>query len=136
MRRPSDDEFAPYYRQYIGLIHESDVLDAMRSQGRTFVEFLRGISEEDAEVLHAPYTWTIKEVVGHLADAELVFAYRGLRFARGDSTPLPGFDENEYVRRADFGSVTLAAQVDRFDAMRRASCLTFSQFPSAAWDAR
>src|SRR5262249_8083458 len=81
-----------------------------------------------------PYTWSIKEVVGHLADTERVMGYRALRFARGDATPLPGFDENEYAKIANFDRLPLPALVSELDVVRRSHLILFPNMPADAWD--
>jgi hypothetical protein len=95
---------------------------------------LRRTSEEVANTRHPPYTWSIKEVVGHLTDTERVFGHRALRFARGDQTPLPGFDENNYVRAANFDAQPMAALLDQFEQVRRSHLLFFGHLPEEAWE--
>src|SRR5688572_23342193 len=100
-QRPAPSEYAPYYGKYISLVSDQvNVIDLLESQGGETVVFLRSIPETQTTVLHPPYTWTIKQVISHLADGERVFGYRALRIARGDTTPLEGFDENEYAKTA------------------------------------
>ena len=112
MARPESNEHIPYYEQYIKLVPEDDILSAMKAAGSPLA-FLAGIPEIAATVCHPPYTWTIKQVVGHLIDSERVFGYRALRFARGDSTPLPGFDENTYAQAAHHDRVPLGRPAGR-----------------------
>src|SRR5262249_15927998 len=81
-----------------------------------------------------PYTWSIKEVVGHLADTERVMGYRALRFARGDTTPLPGFDENEYAKVASFDRLSLPALVGELEIVRRSHVSLFRNLPVEAGD--
>src|SRR5688572_20596533 len=86
--RPSPTEHAPYYAKYITLAPQGDIRQTLREQLDREFAFLRSIPESQAGILHSPYTWTIKQVIGHLTDGERIFTYRALRFARGDSTPL------------------------------------------------
>jgi len=79
----------------------------------------------------APGEWSVKEVIGHLCDIERVFAYRALRFARADTTALPGFDYDEYLRVADFNTRTLPDLLDEFAAQRRANVLCFQPLTEA-----
>ncbi len=134
MPRPNPTEYAPYFGKYIDLVPEADVLSAMAAQLESEVAFYRAIPEAQTNVLHAPYTWTIKDVIGHLADCDRVFGYRGLRFARGDATLLPSFDENEYARKAEYPRLALADIVNEYEAVRRANLLLFRALPPAAWD--
>ena len=113
MARPETTEYAPAYANYIAQVPEDDILSAMRSGMASPLAFLAGVTETEAGVCHPPYTWTIKQVVGHLTDCERVFGYRALRFARGDSAPLPGFDENAYAQAGGHDSVNLGGVVAR-----------------------
>ena len=133
MARPESTEHAPYYGKYIELVPEHDVIDAMKSDAAKTFAFLAGIPEAAACVLHPPYTWSIKQVVGHLSDCERVFGYRALRFARGDSTPLHGFDENMYAQAAEHNKVPLVSLVSELENLRRSHIALFEQLPEEAW---
>jgi DinB superfamily len=136
MVRPDSTEYATYYTKYVDLVPEDDIVSTMKTQiGETIVSG-NGVTESEACVRHAPYTWSIKEVVGHLTDSERVFAYRALRFARGDSTPLPGFDENPYVQVAQFDQQPLCDLVAGFEAVRRSSICLFQSLADIAWSRR
>ena len=130
--RPGEGESAPYYRTYIDDVPAGDIVRTLNGQIAETTALLAGISEAKADHRYAPGKWSIKEVVGHLADAERVFAYRALRFARGDATPLPGFDENAWVPAADFGARTLAELTAEFQAVRRATVALFGSLGDAA----
>ena len=133
MARPDRSEYAAYYEKYVALVPEEDIVEAMRSELASTVEFLSGVSEPDASVCHAPYTWTAKQVVGHITDAERIFGYRALRIARGDFTPLPGFDENAYVEAAQFDNHTLVDLVTEFQSVRQAQLNLFQHLPPSVW---
>jgi hypothetical protein len=133
MHRPSPTEYAPYYGKYVALVPEDDILAALEAQLAELLALLRAVPEEEGNVRHPPYTWSVKEVVGHLTDGERIFGYRALRFARGDTTPLPGFDENEYARVAGFDNSPLADLVLEFEAVRRSHLWLFRNLPEAAW---
>ena len=83
--------------------------------------------------LHDPYTWTIRQVIGHLIDAERVFAYRALRFAMGDATPLPGFDQDAYVAAADYSQVPLQNLAEEMFMLRQANLGMFLRFSDKGW---
>jgi hypothetical protein len=134
--RPRIDEFTGPFANYIGLVTESDILPAMSAQLDQAMKLLRPASESTGNRRHAPYSWSVKQAVGHITDAERVFAYRALRFARGDTTALPGFDENAYAQSAESDRQSLAGLIDEFEAVRRASVLLFQHLPAAAWDRR
>jgi hypothetical protein len=133
MTRPGPTEYAPFYAGYIALVPEADVVAALAAQLDDALSLLRPVPEAVGDVRHPPYTWTVKEVVGHLTDAERVFGYRALRFARADATPLPGFDENAYVGAGGFDAVRLADRVAGFEAVRRSHLWLFRTLPYAAW---
>ena len=133
MSRPQKTDYARYYETYVGLVPEDDILSAMKSQTAELFPFLRGISEEVACLRHPPYTWSVKEVIGHMIDAERIFAYRALRFGRNDPAPLPGFSENEYMPAAAFDRCDFQGLVEEFEAVRRGDLLMFHHFPPAAW---
>lgn len=136
MARPDPTEFAPYYTKYVDLVPEENILSALKSQLDETIAILKGVPEREALVRHHPYTWSIKEVVGHLTDSERVFAYRALRFARNDPTPLPGFDENPYVEAAQFDQQPLGDLAASFEAVRRSSMSLFQSLTDAAWHRR
>ncbi len=136
MARPSTQEYAPAYEAYIGLVPEVDILPTLRAQHEEMVTFLRALPESQGGVRHPPYTWSVKEVVGHITDAERIFGCRALRFARNDPTPLPAFEENDYVRAGHFDRLTLASLVAEFDSLRRSHVAMFGNLPEEAWSRR
>lgn len=133
MRRPEPTEHSPFHNTYISLVPETDVLAAMSEQLDETLAFWRTIPESQGDVCHAPYTWTVKQVIGHINDSERIFGYRALRFARADATPLPGFEENDYAKTAECERRTVADLVDEFEAVRRSSLFLFRGFSDAAW---
>src|SRR5438874_2215795 len=94
--KPAPDEHLAYYGKYIALVGD-DALVALREQAPLTVALFAGVDETRALHRYGPGKWSVKEVLGHLIDGERVFGYRALRFARRDPTPLPGFDENQWV---------------------------------------
>jgi hypothetical protein len=136
MARPGPSEYALHYGNYIRLVEEEEIVEAMRSELARTLDLLGDVPEEESLVRHAPYTWSAREVVGHLIDSERVFGYRALRFARGDATPLPGFDENAYATAGSFDRCSLASLRDEFDFLRRSHLGLFSNLTEEAWDRR
>lgn len=132
--RPAPNEHAPYYGKYIALVTENDAVAALESESADALAFLRSIPEVKGEHRYAPGKWMIKEVIGHLIDAERVFSYRALRFARKDETPLPGFEENDYVPAGNFGARTLASLIEELEVVRKASLILFRALDAAAWN--
>src|SRR5262245_54984639 len=130
---PDSTEYSSFFGNYIPLVSEADVVAAMQDQLEQYLALLRPLSESVGNTRHPPYTWSIKEVVGHITDTERVFAYRAMRIARADATPLPGFDQDAYAGVANFDRLPLASLVDEFEAVRRASILLFTNLPADAW---
>lgn len=118
--RPAESEFAPFYAGYVAKVAESGPLAVLVDQIAAF-ETLRALPETTGDYRYADGKWTVKELLGHLADAERVFSYRLLRIARADKTPLAGFDENAWAEVAPHGSRRLADVVDELIAVRRAT---------------
>jgi uncharacterized damage-inducible protein DinB len=119
--RPSPDEFASYYAAYVGNVPDGDVTELLESQLTEYRALLGGLDDEAALHRYAPGKWSVKQVVGHVTDSERIFSYRALRMARADRTPLPGFDENDFVANARFDERGIGDLLDEFNAVRRAS---------------
>jgi len=118
--RPAASEFAPFYAGYIAKVPDSGPFTMLANQIAAF-ETLRGLSDETGDHRYAEGKWSVKEVIGHMADAERVFAYRLLRIARADQTPLAGFDENAWAEIAPHGQRAIPEVVDELIAVRRAT---------------
>jgi hypothetical protein len=131
--RPDASEYAPFYHGYISSVPDGDVLALLRSGGRELIEALERIPESRGGHRYAPDKWTIREVIGHLIDAERIFGYRALPFARADQTPVPGFDENEYVKSAGSDARTIADLARELAVVRESSALMFESLPEDAW---
>jgi uncharacterized damage-inducible protein DinB len=125
MTRPDSTEYAPYYEKYISLVPGDNIVATLSSQIEDTLKLLRVLSESQGELRYAPDKWSIKEVIGHLIDAERIFTYRALRMARSDRTPLPGFDENFYVETGNFSDRRVAELADEFQAVRKSGVYFF-----------
>ncbi|HKR00327.1 MAG TPA: DinB family protein [Pyrinomonadaceae bacterium] len=134
--RPDPSEYVSYYGKYIALVPEGDILVSLSGQMKETLALLKEIPEERAGHRYAPDKWSIKEVIGHLIDTERVFAYRAMRFGRGDETPLPGFDQDEYIRNASFDSQQLSDLAAEFEHVRLANILLFRHLKDEAWGHR
>jgi hypothetical protein len=130
---PDPSEYAPYYGRYITLVTGSDVVAALEDQPRETLALLSTLSEEQGDYRYAPDKWSIKEMLGHVIDAERVFAYRALRFARRDATPLASFEQDDYVRAGSFGDRRVGDLIEEFVAVRRASVWLFRALSPEAW---
>ena len=124
MNRPQPDEFDPYYATYINTVSEN-VLGELEHQAISFPAFLKQIPDIKAYYAYAEGKWTVKEVVGHMIDTERIMAYRALRIARNDQTPLASFEENDYVANASFNDRSLESLAEEFEAVRIANIHLF-----------
>jgi hypothetical protein len=131
--RPEPGEFAPYYERYISLVAGTDILGTLDAQRRQTLLLLSGRDDRDGEYRYAPGKWSAKEVLGHVCDTERVFAYRALRIARGDQTPLAGFEQDDYVKNGPFAKAPMEEIIEDYIAVRRASITLFRNLDEAAW---
>lgn len=131
--RPAAGEFLPYYGKYIALVPAGSLADILAAQVEVTRRLLAPLDDARALYRYAPGKWSVKEVIGHLADAERVFAYRALRFARADATPLAGFDETAYVPAGAFDRRPLHSMVEEFAAARGATLALIGSLEEAAW---
>lgn len=122
---PAAGEYAPDYSKYLAPL-SGDMFELLQSQAKTTAALLAATPESRAGHRYAQGKWSVKEVVGHLSDSERVFSYRALRFARADTTDLPGFEENDWVANANFDRRTLASIAAEFAAVRAATLALFA----------
>ena len=131
IQKPQDTEFAPFYAGYIDKVSTLGPVGLLESQLDAF-DLLRQVPADETNHKYSEGKWSVKEVVGHIADAERVFAYRLLRIARGDQTPLPGFDENAWAKAAPHGDRRLADIADELIAVRRGTIALVASLDDAA----
>jgi hypothetical protein len=131
MTRPEQTEFAPFYANYVARVPQTNGLTALKESDATLVKLLKSMPPEMAHYRYAPGKWSVNEVVQHLIDAEIIFGYRALRIARGDKTPLAGFDENEYSKNTFVDSKSLAELILLFRQTRKSTLLLFGSFDAS-----
>src|ERR1051325_2869734 len=130
---PPSDEYADFYAGYVQRAQaKGDVLAALPHQIDEIKSALGALSDEQALFRDAPQEWSIKEVMGHLNDVERVFSYRLLRVSRNDPTPLPGFEQNDYVRESGFEHCALKDLIQEFEYLRRANILAINNMSDEA----
>ena len=134
--RPEPDEIPSPWIGYIQRVPEPDPVIVCAAQIEDTATLLRGLSDTDAMYRYGRGKWSIKEVVGHLCDIERIMSYRALRIARGDNTPLPGFDENAYVPAAKFDGRSLTDLVGELRTIRASTLALFRTFDTDAWRRR
>ncbi|HYO90463.1 MAG TPA: DinB family protein [Pyrinomonadaceae bacterium] len=131
--RPDKSEYAPYYEKYMSLVPAGDIIATLGQQLEGTLATLRGITEEQANSRYAEGKWSVKELVGHIIDTERIFGYRALRFARNDQTPLPGYEQDDYVSNARFGELSLSDLAEELEHVRKANLCLFRQFDAETW---
>jgi hypothetical protein len=130
---PTAEEYAPFYEDYVQRAQARDnVLAAFHQQIGEIRSTLGHLSDEQARFKFGPEEWSIKEVIGHLNDVERVFSYRLLRISRNDPTPLPGFEQDDYVRAAGFDNYAFTDLIQEFEFLRRANILAVKNMPDAS----
>jgi uncharacterized damage-inducible protein DinB len=131
--RPETGEYASYYEKYVSKVEGANILATLDEQRRKTLLLLSCRSEGEGEIRYAPEKWNVKEVLGHICDAERVFAYRALRISRNDTTPLASFEENEFVKNGPFARVALSELIEDYIAVRRATLTLLRNLDEAAW---
>lgn len=127
--KPKAGEFPPYAIMYIDLLADDGrVLQQLADNLIETVTFLRSIAAENLTTPHKAGEWTVQEILLHIIDDERIYAYRALRFARGDTTPLPGFEQNDYIRPSRANQRDIDSLLTEFETVRHATLSLFSSF--------
>ncbi|MFQ5526462.1 MAG: DinB family protein [Thermoanaerobaculia bacterium] len=132
-RRPTPDDAADYYFTYIDKVPDGDVVEQLAAQLVETRAMLDSLTEERGAHRYEPGKWSVKEVLGHVADAERVFAYRALAFSRGDAQPIPGMDQDEWTEGAGFGGRPVAEVVANLVAVRQSTVTLFRSLSEEQW---
>jgi uncharacterized damage-inducible protein DinB len=131
---PEPNEYAPFFAGYVAKADGvTDPIEALETQLNEAIGLLLRLDEAEQNHAYAPGKWTIKELVNHMTDAERIFAYRALRIARKDQTPLAPFDENPYVSAAEPGRIEWQSLMTEFVLVRKSTLQMLRNFPEAAW---
>ena len=125
IERPQSGECSEYYLGYVGRVPDGDVVEMLAEQPGELEAMLGGLSDEQANFRFAPGEWTIKEVIGHLVDAERTFSYRAFAFSRDESLALPGMDSDDYVREGQFSGWSLSELLDELASLRHANVIAY-----------
>ena len=131
--RPTKAEYAPFFAGYVSLVTEGDVLAVLEAQPGELHQLAAAVHGGRETYRYQPGKWSLREVFGHLTDAERVFGYRAFCISRGEQVPLPGFDENDYVARSSFDQQPLAHLVSEFAALRDANLHFLRRLDDAGW---
>jgi hypothetical protein len=122
--RPQADEYNPYYGRYISLVGSDDIVGLLEKQAPETATLFRSANTQ-ADFRYAPGKWNVKEVLGHINDTERIMAYRALRIARGDKTPIEGYEQDDYVRDGNFGQRSVDNLIEEFADVRTATVALF-----------
>jgi hypothetical protein len=133
MTKPDSSEYAPYYEKYISLVPDGNLPDVLAAQTPDTLSALRAVSPERSLFRYAPGKWSLRESLVHMTDGERIFTYRALRIARGDKTPLPGFEQDDYIAPSQADARSWESIVDEHEAVRGATMHLFRNLPADAW---
>jgi hypothetical protein len=133
-RRPDIAEYAPFYQGYVGRVPDGDLLATLESQTGETLALLGRIPADRWTHRYAPGKWSLAESWLHVMDSERVFAYRALRFSRGDVTPLPGYDQDAWVPMSGADARTPASLMAEYTAVRSATMQLLRSLDEAAWN--
>ncbi len=131
--RPKENEYAPFYAGYVGRVPEKEILEALREQPKALKRIADSLTADKERFRYAPDKWSVRELFGHLVDAERFFGHRAFCVSRGDKNPLPGWDENEYVAGSSYDARPLAELVKDFSLLREANSRLFESLDAATW---
>jgi len=134
--RPASEDYSPYFAGYIGRVPEGDIVELLRRQQADMSSLLSALPADKLTYRYAEGKWSVAELIGHIADTERVMSYRLLRVARGDRTPLPGFDQDAFIAGADFDEWSLEALAAEYEAVRRATLSLIQRLPERAFGFR
>ncbi len=132
--RPVAGDAAPYYFTYIDQVPDGDVLDVLAGGVAETRQRLAGLPPEREAHRYAPGKWSLREVIGHVVDAERVFGFRAFHIARGDTAPLPSMDQDAYAALSGAADRPLADLLDELDHLRAAHLRLFRALDAAAWE--
>lgn len=132
-QRPEAGEYTPYYIDYINPVPDGDIVKTLKYEVEETIELVNHLTEKQTQFKYAPNKWTIKEVLGHMADTERIMSYRILCIARGDALPLPGFEEDLYVQNASFNNQSLVELLEQLRSVRQSTVSLLKGLNQEAW---
>jgi len=133
MTRPKDSEYDPYYRHYVSLVPEDDIIPPLEDQPAELRSLIGGLPEDRGTFAYADGKWTIKELLSHLIDGERMFAYRVLRISRADKTPIEGFDQDGYIENSHANGRSFSDLLSEFELLRQANVFQFRNMEDGDW---
>jgi len=133
-KRPSVGDFDKYYQKYVDLVEDDNVLGQMKYGLSRNIQFFNDIKVDQWNHRYEPGKWSVKEVLQHVVDTERIMSYRALRVARNDMTPMPGFEQDDYIKTVDLEATDPTDIINEYFAVRKASLAMFSSFEGSVWD--
>jgi hypothetical protein len=133
MSRPQPAEYDPYYQKYVSLVPEEDIVPALENQINDLKTMFDGVPDEKGTFAYADGKWTVKEILSHLIDGERMFAYRVFRIARGDKTPIEGFEQDGYIENSHANLRPIAELFQEFALLRKANVMFFRNLEDVDW---
>lgn len=132
-KRPEANEYNLYYATYINLLPDGDIVHILEEQMKEINLLLKDISDSEGHFRYAPNKWSIKEVLGHIADTERIMAYRLLSIARGETAELPGYNDDMYVLRAAFDKQSMQNLIENLTVVRQSTVHLLKSLDGEAW---
>lgn len=123
--KPNPDEYDPYYESYVSEVKSDDPIKELRRGKKQLIKLISKLNKKQLKYRYAEGKWTIKEILAHLMDAERIWGYRALRFARNDQTKLPGFEENDYVPASRATKRKIKSLLREYEAIRDSTIQLF-----------
>ncbi|PEK09190.1 DinB family protein [Bacillus toyonensis] len=132
-KRPGTNEYNPYYSTYIKLVPDGDIIHILEQQMKETNLLLKDISDSEGHFRYVPNKWSIKEVIGHIADTERIMAYRLVSIARGETAELPGYNDDMYVLRAAFDKQSMQDLLTNLTVVRQSTVHLLKSLDTDAW---
>jgi len=126
IKKPNPDEYATYFQRYTDLAIEENIVKTLEDQLCETVSYYDSLNESEFDFRYAPGKWSIKEVIIHVLDTERIFNYRALRFARKDNTPLPGFEQDDYINSTDWKNYPIKSVIEEYELVRKHTIVLFN----------
>ena len=125
MPKPQEAEYDPYYQKYVALVPENEIIPVLDEQTEQLRSLFGDFAEDRGTFAYEEGKWTLKEVLSHLIDAERIFGYRVFRIARGDKTPIEGFEQDGYIENSHANGRSFSELLEEFGLLRRANLLFY-----------
>lgn len=126
--KPPDEILTAYQKSYVDKVPAGNLPDILRLNGEKTLELLRNLTETERKYIYADGKWSIAQILVHIIDTERIFAYRALRIARGDKTPLPAFEENDYAKNSNANERDFEEILEEYDCVRKATVSLLKSF--------